>query len=98
MKAVFAALALASFGTAAFAIEATQFDDAPAAASPRAAAKPTPLAQLLGRNIGEATVFTDTPPSATTRADVRATARALGRTGPGLSYGEATVFADPVAR
>jgi hypothetical protein len=94
MKTLFAALALATLGTGAFATEATQFDDQPAPMHSRAEirAQSARLSEQLGRNIGEATVFVEKVESTSTRADVRAAARALGRTGPGLSYGEAVAF------
>ena len=99
MKTLIAAIAMATLSIGAFASEATQFDTTPSTLS-RAEVKAATLAASTIRHHGEATVFVDTSGSGVTRAEVRAQTIAAiraGHRGPGLSYGEATVFADPAA-
>jgi len=94
MKTLLTATLLATVPLGTFAGEATQFNDPPAGTMAPAPMKAAHVGELLGRNIGEATVFVDPVGGTTPRADVRTAARAPGRTGPGLSYGEAVVFFD----
>ncbi|HEY0858460.1 MAG TPA: hypothetical protein VGE16_15455 [Albitalea sp.] len=92
MKALLSHLALATLSATAFAGEATQFTDAPSMRSQAEAQAATADAPLV-RQVGDATVFVDPVSSTVTRAEVRDQAAATrGRGGPGVSYGEATVF------
>ena len=92
MKALIATLALATLSAAAVAGEATQFNDPPSMLS-RADALAADTGAAPVRQVGDATVFIDPVSSTVTRAEVRAEAAAVrGRVGPGVSYGEATVF------
>lgn len=90
MKALLTALALATLGASAAASEATQFNDPPSTRS-RADVMAADAGSPLIRQVGDATVFVDPASSTVTRAEVRAQAAVRGR-GPGISYGEATVF------
>ncbi|CAG1016271.1 hypothetical protein BURC_01225 [Burkholderiaceae bacterium] len=91
MKALLTALALATLGASAAASEATQFNDPPSTRS-RADVMAADAGSPLIRQVGDATVFVDPASSTVTRAEVRAQAAAVRGRGPGISYGEATVF------